>query len=336
MTFSPDFRRTVRVISSEAGAGWQTMARMRLGKIRPRSPASKLLPGGALIFAVGAALSSARAEDTFYAQRVAPILEQKCVVCHGEKKQRGKLRLDTFAWLMKGGENGPVIKPGDAKDSELFVRITMNPEDEDFMPADSKPPLTRDEVKVLELWIAAGASDTAPLAAIKGAPARAAVKVPAAPLAPDWRPRAAQIAQLEKSLGVRLPPRSALPTDGLVLRTASSPSRCDDAALAQLAPVSDLIVEAELARTKVTDAALKTIASWVNLRALDLTRTAVSSAGLTPIASLKKLEALNLTETAVDEAGAAQLKTLPALKRVWLFGTKAAEAEISPMKTVTN
>ena len=266
---------------------------------------------------LGAAVA-ARAEDTFYAQRVAPILEQKCVACHGEKKQKGKLRLDSFAQLMRGGEGGGVVQAGEAKDSELFVRVTLHPEDEDFMPADSKPPLTPEEVKVLELWIAAGASETAPLSSIKGAPALAA---PKAPVAPDWQPRSAQIARLEEELGVRLVARSHLPTDGLVLRTAGAPTRCDDAALAKLAPVADLIVEAELARTKITDAGLVWLATFSNLRALDLTRTRVTSAGLGSLASLGKLESLNLTSTGVDDAGVARLKDLPALRKTWVFDT---------------
>lgn len=270
------------------------------------------------------------AEDAFFAKRVAPILQDKCVQCHGEKKQKGKLRLDSYAWLMKGGENGPVITPGDAKDSELYSRVTLPAEDEDFMPADNKPPLTPDEIKVIAAWIAAGASDKTAATAVKDAPAAAAPKAPAPILAPDWHPRAAQIALLEKSLGLRLAPRSALATDGLVLRTASAPTRCDDAALARLAPVADLIVEAELARTKVTDAGLKALAACANLRSLDLTRTAVTSAGLAALAPLKKLENVNLTYTKVDADSVAKLQARPGMKEVWIFGTPAAPPEVIP------
>ena len=270
------------------------------------------------------AVSSSRAEDTFFAQRVAPIFEQKCVACHGEKKQKGALRLDSFAQLMRGGEGGGVVKAGAPKASELFIRVTMDPTDEEFMPADSKPPLTPDEVKVLEVWIAAGASETALLSSIKGAPALAAPQGPTVVLAPDWHPRALQIAQLEKTLGLRLVPRSHVPTDGLVLRTASSPGRCDDAALAQLAAVADLIVEAELARTQITDAGLTSIAAFANLRTLDLTRTAVTSAGVGKLVVLQKLEAINLTSTAVDDAGVAPLRSVASLKNVWTFDTKVS------------
>lgn len=277
---------------------------------------------GALVFlALAAAL---RAEPSFYTARVAPIFDRHCVVCHGAEKQKAKLRLDSFEHAMRGAESGAMIKPDDAKGSELFRRITLPKDDDEVMPSDGKPLLSPEEIKIVELWIAAGASATKPLADFPTAPVPKAARPPAPPLAPDWRPRAADIAAFEKSTGLRLVPRSQIVTDGLVVRTASAPARCDDAALAKLAPIAPLIVEAELARTKVTDAGLKSLAKLPNLRALDLTRTAVTSAGLASLTGLKNLEALNLTDTAIDDAGVAKLKALPALKRTWLFGTKAA------------
>ena len=270
-----------------------------------------------------ACLTATRAEDTFFAQRIAPVLEQKCVSCHGEKKQKGQLRLDRFAHLIRGGEGGAVVQSGDLKGSELFRRITLPHDDDEFMPADGKPPLRPDEVKVIELWIAAGASEKTPLSAIAGAPALAVPKPPAPPLAPDWRPRAAQIARLEAALGLRLAPRSSVATDGLILRTASAPLRCDDAALARLAPVADLIVEAELARTKITDAGLAALVAFTNLRALDLTRTPVTSAGLATLTRLKKIESLNLTSTPADAAVVTRLRAQPTLKKLWTFDTPA-------------
>ena len=263
----------------------------------------------------------ARAAPATFASHIAPIFEENCTVCHGEKKQKAGLRLDSFASVMKGGENGAVIKPGVPGESELYVRVTLDPEHEDFMPADSKPPLSAEDTALIQKWIAAGASATKAFDA--PAPAPAVVVVPAAP---DYRPRLAAVAALERTLGVRLVPRSRVPTDGLVLRTASAPGRCDDAVLAQLAPFADLIVEAELARTKVTDAGLREIGTWKNLVRLDLSRTAVTSAGIAALASLSKLETANLTATKVDDSGLAKLRTLPALKQVWTFDTAVSES----------
>lgn len=268
-------------------------------------------------------VASGRAEPTFYQARIAPILDKHCVTCHGAEKHKAGLRLDSFAAAMQGGEGGAVITAGDLKKSELFRRITLPETDDDVMPSDGKPHLSATEIKIIEFWIAQGASGEKVVADYPDAPRPAAPKPATAPLAPDWRPRAAEIAALEKAAGVRLVARSQVPTDGLILRTASAPSHCDDAALAKLAPVAELIVDAELARTKVTDAGLKSLATFKNLRALDLTRTAVTSAGIGALTELKQLEAINLTGTSIDESAVATLKKLPALKRMWVFGTKA-------------
>lgn len=272
----------------------------------------------------------AAAEPTFYQARVAPIFDRHCAGCHGEKKQKAALRLDSLEAIVRGSEDGAVIKPGDLKGSELVRRINLPADDEEVMPSDGKPLLSRDEIKILELWVAGGASATKTLADYPGAPVPPRPKPAALALAPDWRPRTAEIAALEKATGVRLVPRSQVPTDGLVLRTASAPLRCDDAVLKRLSPIAALIVDAELARTKVSDAGLEALAAFENLRALDLTRTAITSAGVGALARLKNLETLNLTGTPVDDAGVAKLKALPSLRRLWLFGTKASGADEPP------
>lgn len=47
-----------------------------------------------------------------YPEIVQPILTAKCAGCHGEDKQKGKLRVDTFAELMKGGSEGESVVAG--------------------------------------------------------------------------------------------------------------------------------------------------------------------------------------------------------------------------------
>jgi hypothetical protein len=258
------------------------------------------------------------AEPATFGSRVAPILEKNCTVCHGAEKQKADLRLDSHAAILLGAKSGEIVKPGDAKASELVRRITLPETDEDVMPSDGKLHLRPEEIVVLEKWIAAGAPATAEFEAPAFVPA-----VIAPPAAPDYSLRLVQANELAAAIGVRLVPRSRVPTDGLVLRTASAPARCDDTALAKLAPMADLIVEAELARTKVTDAGLASIGTWKNLMRLDLARTAVTSAGVARLAGLTKLEAINLSETKVDGAGVVAVRALPRLKTVWAFGTAA-------------
>jgi uncharacterized membrane protein len=258
---------------------------------------------------------------SFYAMRVQPIFEEKCVLCHNAEKFKGKLRLDSYEHVMRGGKDGLVIHSGEPSKSELFRRVTLPSDNKDFMPAEGKPALSAAETKIIELWIAAGATTQIADTAIQGLPPLPEENVVSAPLAADYRPQLKTIAGLEASLGIRLVPRSQNPTDGLILRTVSSPERCNDSNLAQLAPVANLIVDAELARTKVTDMGLPAIANFSNLRFLDLSNTAVTSAGVKELMKLEKLESLNLTETKVTREGIAELQAKPGLKRLYSFET---------------
>ena len=260
--------------------------------------------------------------SSFYAMRVQPIFQDKCVLCHNAGKFKGKLRLDSYEHVMRGGKDGPVIQPGEPYKSDLFRRVTLPPDNKDFMPAEGKPALSATEAKIIELWIAAGATTQIAEAAIVGLPLSPEKNTVSSPLTADYRPQLKAIAGLEASLGVHLVPRSQNPTDGLILRTVSAPERCNDATLAKLAPVANLIVDAELARTKVTDRGMLVIANFSNLRFLDLSNTAVTSAGVKEFMKLEKLESLNLTQTRVTHETAADLQAKPGLKRLYLFETR--------------
>ena len=253
------------------------------------------------------------ADPSFFHDRIMPALDRTCVSCHNPNKVKGGLRMDTFAELMKGGDSGSSIEPGKPESSELYRRITLPHDDEEFMPSGGKKPLSEEETRLVERWIKAGASETAPLSEFGLLPTPPVPVVKVETQAPDHRDRAAAVQAWEKAWGLRLVPVSQLPTDGLILRTASAPSRCTDEALAALAPVADLIVDAELARTRVTDAGLVSLAACLNLRRLDLTQTAITSKGLQTLSPLSRLTLLNLTGTGVDEAGLAPWRTRPAL-----------------------
>ncbi|MBX7208602.1 MAG: DUF1553 domain-containing protein [Verrucomicrobiaceae bacterium] len=86
---------------------------------------------------------------------IRPLLQQRCVECHGEKKQKADLRLDTKPHAFKGGENGPAIIAGKSAESPLFKRISTTDKDE-VMPPKGEP-LTAAQVKLVKEWIDAGA-----------------------------------------------------------------------------------------------------------------------------------------------------------------------------------
>jgi mono/diheme cytochrome c family protein len=112
------------------------------------------------------AVAAAGGPATVYSARIQPLFDHSCVSCHGPDKVKGGLRLDTYARLMRGGEDGPAVEPWLPAKSELVRRITLTSEDDDFMPSNNKNVLTAAEVRLIQQWIAAGASDREPLAAL--------------------------------------------------------------------------------------------------------------------------------------------------------------------------
>jgi mono/diheme cytochrome c family protein len=59
----------------------------------------------------------------FFERKVRPLLADHCFSCHGEEKQKGKLRLDSPAAIRKGGESGEEIVPGEPEKSRLIVAV---------------------------------------------------------------------------------------------------------------------------------------------------------------------------------------------------------------------
>ncbi len=93
------------------------------------------------------------ADDGSFTKEVAPILEKRCVYCHGETTRKGNLALSTAKTMLKGGDGGPAIVPGNPDESLL---IDMVSGDKPEMPQKA-PPLSQHEIESLRRWIAAGA-----------------------------------------------------------------------------------------------------------------------------------------------------------------------------------
>jgi mono/diheme cytochrome c family protein len=97
---------------------------------------------------------------------VEPIFARSCVSCHGEKKQKKKLRLDSLPAILKGGKDGAVVVPGNADKSDLVDRIELDLNDDDHMPPKGKPQLSDREILIIEWWINSGAPGDVPFSSL--------------------------------------------------------------------------------------------------------------------------------------------------------------------------
>lgn len=120
-----------------------------------------------LVGFVWGVVGAARGADLW--EQVLPVLRERCVECHGGKRTKGGLRMDSRAGLLKGGEGGPAIVLGHGKMSRLMERVLSDDEDVQMPPKGER--LTTEQVAALRAWIDAGA--VWPDDATEGVPATA-------------------------------------------------------------------------------------------------------------------------------------------------------------------
>jgi hypothetical protein len=106
-----------------------------------------------LIFGVMGESSAQNLPD--FGQNIWPIIDSKCVKCHGPRKLRGEVRLDLpTEFLLKDGQT--VLSPGDPEDS-LLVEVISHPEGHaDIMPPKGEP-VTEHEIELIRAWVSEGA-----------------------------------------------------------------------------------------------------------------------------------------------------------------------------------
>jgi mono/diheme cytochrome c family protein len=86
-----------------------------------------------------------------FAKQVAPIFSQRCLACHNARTAKGRLNMETFANLMKGGESGDTVVAAKPGASLLQTMI-----EDHSMPKDADP-LTVEQIAVVKKWIETGA-----------------------------------------------------------------------------------------------------------------------------------------------------------------------------------
>jgi Planctomycete cytochrome C len=248
---------------------------------------------------------------SFYTARVAPLFEEHCTGCHGAGRRKAELRLDSLAGTLRGSKHGAVILAGNLKGSELVTRLTLPPGNEKAMPPSSKPPMSADEVTVIKLWIAAGASGASPVAAIKGAPAPVMkIQFPEIDEASVAQARAPLVSMV-KQLQARFPGVLSYESRGsadLQINASLLGRSFGDKEFAALAPLRERIVWADLSGTSISDASAQTLTECKQLRTLLLSNTGVTDVTTRTLTSLHALKSLTVVGTTLTESNLADLR----------------------------
>lgn len=143
----------------------------------------------------------AHAQATVSYADLAPILVQRCVVCHSGETAAAGLRLDSYQGVLDGSARGAVVKAGSPAESELVRRLKGVSQPR--MPMTGPPFLSEAEIAQFERWIAGGLQKGGPAASLAPAESRpgAGGKVTYLDVAPIFARRCAKCHAEEGQMG---------------------------------------------------------------------------------------------------------------------------------------
>ena len=279
-----------------------------------------------------------------FEKEVWPILEERCVECHkapyelnGKRKEpKAGLRMDGAAYLMYGGDNGPVVVSSHPSQSSLYQRVILPVEDSDHMPPKGDP-LTRRQKEILRKWIAQGldfgkwVGETDGLEELVGKKKEGnssylpehikfydELSSGLKPLTETDLTRVArETGLLVRPIGIGSPLVEA--------RVVTNPSQVGDAEIGKLLPLVGHLAKLDLRHTAITNRSLVDISNFSKLTDLNLRGTKVGDSGLSKISQLDRLQTLNLCQTEVSDKGLKWLKEFNSLRMVFLW-----ESEVTP------
>lgn len=271
-----------------------------------------------------------------YGDVVARILDNNCISCHNPNKQKGELLMNELGGLLKGGESGNTLVPGNPEESEMVRRLHLPMADEEHMPPEGERPLSKNEIGILERWIALGASDTLRLNHLSNnEPLAALIKEM---MEPDPMERWAGLPVVADSTIKRL--SSDYLTIGRIAGSANAlhvnmykPPTYDPELISGLAPISANIVQMDLSGLPLGEKEMGLVATCNNLEWLEIDRTPVTDKQLDALRHLSKMHTLKVYDTGIGDASVDVFKKLKNLKSLYVWKTKITESALEELKT---
>ncbi len=273
-----------------------------------------------------------KSEEPVFTQVISPILDSKCTSCHNTSKLKGGLLLDSEEGILKGGESGAVIVPGDINESSLTHNVLLPAQDKTHMPPKGKPQLSNEEVKMLTWWVESGASFSQTVGEIANDDE---IQVTLASyFAPEEKINVDFVSsELIESLN----------TDKIKVRQITTDLPFIDVNIGQhsnltvdeirgLRKIKDQIYSMDLGNSHVDKNILREVARFKNLHRLYLDNTKADDEMLSVLRKVKKLEYLNLYSTQITEKGAAKVADMPSLTQLFLWQTDIEPSAITALQ----
>ncbi|CAM3319605.1 c-type cytochrome domain-containing protein [Zobellia roscoffensis] len=256
-----------------------------------------------------------------YSDIIEPILNNNCVSCHNPKKAKGDLLLHTEEGILTSGENSPIILANHPDKSDLFIRMELPKTDDKHMPPDGKKQPSKEEIKLVGIWIEKGLPFNKTIGELKLPkslfqsffPRSETTDYPAIDIP---LPSLDSIKNI-KNMGIHIEPISEK-TNFLKVSALNMPSfkNADFGPLNSIAPQIAIL---DLGGTQITDGIFNDLTKLPNLTVLKLDNTMITGKSIENLKILKHLKTINLSNSDFKEANLPLLKGFENLERIFLF-----------------
>lgn len=277
-----------------------------------------------------------------YEDVVHQIFETKCNICHNNDKAKGDLLLIDRESILKGGENGPVIVDGNPAESELFRRISLDPNHDDFMPTEGRTPLTKEEVALLEWWIKEGAPfdkkviDLTLSDRIKTYLKEVGIGKEESFLASLKIPSVSQATfDSIAAKGFRIKTIANNSTLLEVSYSSYNKEQLDEEKLITLLNAKENITWLNLSGSQLDDKWFAYIGQLTNLTRLKVNQTMITSESIKYLETLENLEYLNIYGNQITDEAVESILQLSKLNKLFIWQTEISEEGIARIKEAT-
>lgn len=283
--------------------------------------------------------------DSAYVYRdlIQPVLQDRCVECHGSSTTEGGLRLDGREYIVEGGDDGTVIQPGSPDESALVERVTLPLYHDDRMPPEGHEPLSVERTELLRWWIANGASFDARVADIDEEATPTSVKTVLARLSrPSEEVRtgiyAEDVAPPDSSVIVGLADaplrirRMSGSDPFLEVEFTAAVDTVGPELLSRLEGLAPQIAWLDLSGTVVPAESFEVIGGMPHLTRLYLQDARIEESGLRELEECRFLEYVNLVASNVSDEGLAYLSSVNSLRTIYLWKTDVTDPGVDSLR----
>jgi len=245
-------------------------------------------------------------EVELFEDAIVPIFKAKCYSCHKPGKRKGDLDLTSYEGI------------GDKK--ELVRRTQLPKSHKEFMPANGKAPLSKEQLAILSYWVEIGAPKTKRLAQLQLDAKRKAIfesffKLNENPLL-SLNVKPAKYEHLAKN-GFLIQP---IYRQSALLEVKYTGKRKPE--LKFLQEIKKQVVWLDLSNSGLRDEDLNIVGQLENLFKLNLSKNDISNQGITALGKLKHLKEINLYETKVSSDALNHILQMPNIDKIYVWETK--------------